>query len=208
MGISYSTSVLPVGSKKYGTVCPGERYPLCSYHTHRRLAPVRHQDYLLPSDGKFKLIILPGYLIHPQSREQLWTFATSIRHCIEVHSSGLAEDREGVSSRLSIYIVACDSKEDITWRQVPSDIAESWRWLVCHFSQGMTFDCTPSSCYTVRDCRLRGYSRKYLQAIWTCRVYAIACNSIRRRVGSARWLYLPDNRAGTSRCRAYCFVLV
>ena len=129
MGISYSTSVLTVGSTKYGTVSPGERFPFAPIIRIADWHPFDIQD-LLPSDGRFKLIVLPGYLIHPPSREQLCTFAASIRHCIKVHTSELAEGREGVSSRLSIYTVACDAKEDVTWRQVPSDIAESWRWSV------------------------------------------------------------------------------
>lgn len=156
MGISYSKSVLTVGSKKYGAVSPGERFPFAPIIRIADWHPFDVQD-LLPSDGRFKLIILPGSLIHPSSREQLSKFATSIRHCIKLQSSALAESHGGViSSRLAMYTVACDAKEDITWRQVPSDIAESWRWsvLLLVTSHDLKFEIlnvSLNSCYTARD---------------------------------------------------------
>ncbi|KAF9479530.1 hypothetical protein BDN70DRAFT_983614 [Pholiota conissans] len=124
IGISYATSNLTLPqTKQYDEVVAGERFP---FGPIVRLADWRAFDAqdLVPSDGKFKLIVLPGNLQNPKSKAALLDFASGYQNAIQ--KSGM-DTEDSTKTRLSTFTVARNAKEDILWTDIPSELVENWR---------------------------------------------------------------------------------
>ncbi|KAF9479527.1 hypothetical protein BDN70DRAFT_993405 [Pholiota conissans] len=128
-GISYSSSNLTVQinpPRSSGSVGAGERFPFGPLVRLADWHPFDSQD-LVPSDGKFKLILLPGNLLHTESKEILHRFCRTFQNAMLKRVDNLLGDLSGVRSRLSICTIARNLKEDITWKDVPPKLVESWK---------------------------------------------------------------------------------
>jgi hypothetical protein len=130
IGISYATSKLTVPqTQDYGQVVVGERFPFAPIVRLADWHIFDAQD-LVPSDGKFKLIILPGDLLHSKSKAALFAFADGFQTAIDKRRSEAKDESRGLKTRLSVYTVARNAKEDIIWKDIPSELVESWRLCV------------------------------------------------------------------------------
>jgi hypothetical protein len=107
----------------------GERFPFAPIVRLADWHLFDAQD-LVPSDGKFKLIILPGDLLHSKSKAALLAFADGFQTAIDKRGSEAKDESRGLKTRLSVYTVARNAKEDIIWKDIPSEPVESWRLCV------------------------------------------------------------------------------
>lgn len=114
----------------------GERFPFAPI---ARLADWHLFDAqdLVPSDGKFKLIILPGDLLNAKSKAALLDFAGEFQNAIDKRGSDAKDELRGLKTRLSVYTVARSAKEGVIWKDIPSELVESWR-LCVHFQNKLS----------------------------------------------------------------------
>ncbi|KJA18251.1 hypothetical protein HYPSUDRAFT_191120 [Hypholoma sublateritium FD-334 SS-4] len=125
IGINYASSVLTATTKSYGIVVPGERFPFAPIIRIADWRPYDAHD-LLPSDGKFKLIILSGDVFDPKAKVALNDFAAAYHNAVHARGSEALDEFWGLPVRLSVYVVAHNAKEDILWTEIPTALAESW----------------------------------------------------------------------------------
>ena len=125
IGINYASSVLTATAKSYGQVVPGERFPFAPIIRIADWRPFDVHD-LLPSDGKFKLVILPGDVFNPKAKLALHDFAAAYHKAVQARGPEALDEFWGLTVRLSVYVVAHNAKEDILWTMIPNALAESW----------------------------------------------------------------------------------
>ncbi|PPQ80743.1 hypothetical protein CVT25_001863 [Psilocybe cyanescens] len=128
MGISYASSSLTIQqATSIGRIVPGECILPSPITRLGDWFDLNIHD-LLTSDGLFKVLVFPGNLFMPQSRSRLLTFANALSESIKSHNVEIR------GSRIDIYTIVRNNKEDVIWTDVPASITRSWR-----------------SCYSIRS---------------------------------------------------------
>lgn len=72
-------------------------------------------------------MILAGDLLNPTAKAALNDFAGAYYRAVQLRGQEALDELWGLSVRLSVFVVAHNPKEDITWTEIPSTLTESWR---------------------------------------------------------------------------------
>jgi Phenol hydroxylase, C-terminal dimerisation domain len=121
IGVCYRSRLTDDG----GTRCashlkPGERLPPSPLVRLGDWQPMDLQD-LAPSDGLFKLFVLPCDIRVPDHKARLKQFAAMLSESAGPHEM----------EHVSLFVIVNNSKEDVLWKDVPL-LFRSWkRCVVC-----------------------------------------------------------------------------
>jgi phenol 2-monooxygenase len=96
-------------------VAPGDRLPPEAIVRLADWKPMNLQD-LAPSDGLFKLLLFPGNILSPERKKHLESIANRLAKEIDTLPG----------SFLTIHTILHSDKTEISWKDVPSVLADSW----------------------------------------------------------------------------------